>query len=310
MEIIITFIMKRFFFFIAVLLHIGIASAQTKTAYCDVYMRGGGRHLKTTIMYDGYDDKLCCRYNMGEILNIMAADGWVLDQNIVVPRHHFSCLTRHKLHLIMKKEYLEGESPFAYIEDFRNKWTSEEFVVCNASVDDSTFVNENVATKDASLRVGDKVVYNGVNAKVVKTIDESVVVIVTETKCYGTWHAALEYSAMLGSMWRLLTVDEVLELGDTVAYEAYWMREEVNDYKAKIYDPIYKSIYNKNKTDKYYIVLRAVVDVESLQQVAHLVMRYIYQKKQTTLTVVCFFQCRCRDTRIRTWDPLLPKQVR
>ena len=65
---------------------------------------------------------------MGEILNIMAEDGWVLDNDIVIPRHPlYSFFTRHKLHLIMKKEYNTGENPFAFIKDFcSNKGYIEE----------------------------------------------------------------------------------------------------------------------------------------------------------------------------------------
>lgn len=94
-------------------------SAQTKVAYCDVYARGGGKHMKITIMYNDtpYDLLPYGECNLGSALNELAADGWVLDKDIVIPRHpQFSIFTRHKLHLIMKKEYQEGENPFLLFE--------------------------------------------------------------------------------------------------------------------------------------------------------------------------------------------------
>lgn len=103
-------------------------SAQTKTAYCDVYFRGGGRHLITTIMYDGKCENLCGRYNIGEILNLMAQDGWTVDRDIVIPRHTlWSLFTRHKLHFVLKKEYNDNENPFAYIDSLyiiKNSYTN------------------------------------------------------------------------------------------------------------------------------------------------------------------------------------------
>ena len=75
--------------------------------------------MTVTIMYDSNSHRLNRSYSMGEILNIMAEDGWVLDNDIVIPRHPlYSFFTRHKLHLIMKKEYNTGENPFAFIKDF------------------------------------------------------------------------------------------------------------------------------------------------------------------------------------------------
>ena len=78
-------------------------------------MRGGYDCMTVTIMFDSNSYQLDKSYNMGEILNILAEDDWVLDNDIVIPRHPwFSFFTRHKLHLIMKKEYNIGEDPFDF----------------------------------------------------------------------------------------------------------------------------------------------------------------------------------------------------
>ncbi|MBO5972389.1 MAG: hypothetical protein J6Q07_05225 [Alistipes sp.] len=120
--------MKKLLFILALTLFSFDVSAQTKTAYCDVYMRGSYDVMTVTIMYDSDSHWLDRCYDMGEILNIMAEDGWVLDKDIVIPRHpFFSIFTRHKLHLIMKKEYSTGEDPFAFIKDFcRNEQSIKE----------------------------------------------------------------------------------------------------------------------------------------------------------------------------------------
>ena len=111
--------MKKLLLLIGLICCIGSVSAQTKTAYCDVYMRGGYDCMTVTLMYDSNSHRLNRSYSMGEILNIIAEDGWVLDNDIVIPRHPlYSFFTRHKLHLIMKKEYNTGENPFAFIKDF------------------------------------------------------------------------------------------------------------------------------------------------------------------------------------------------
>ena len=62
--------------------------------------------------------KIKIRSNLGYVLNLLAADGWVLDNDVVIPRHPlYSSVTRHKLHLIMKKEYKEGDNPFLRLEE-------------------------------------------------------------------------------------------------------------------------------------------------------------------------------------------------
>ena len=114
--------MKKLLLLIGLICCFGSASAQTKTAYCDVYMRGGYDCMTVTIMFDSNSHRLNRSYSMGEILNILAEDDWVLDNDIVIPRHPwFSYFTRHKLHLIMKKEYNKGEDPFAFVKLFCQK---------------------------------------------------------------------------------------------------------------------------------------------------------------------------------------------
>ena len=100
------------------------AYAQTKVAYCDVYARGGGKNMKINIIYDDAAYKIKIRSNLGYVLNLLAADGWVLDNDVVIPRHPlYSSVTRHKLHLIMKKEYKEGDNPFLRLEEKADEGT-------------------------------------------------------------------------------------------------------------------------------------------------------------------------------------------
>lgn len=97
------------------------SAQQTKTTYCDVYVRGGAKNQKVTIMYC---DKVfnLNNANMALALDILGNDGWVLDEAIQIQRMPlfyvplFS-VTRHKIHLIMKKEFNEGENPFSLLTD-------------------------------------------------------------------------------------------------------------------------------------------------------------------------------------------------
>lgn len=96
---------------------------QTKTTYCDVYVRGGAKNQKVTIMYC---DKIfnLNNANMAQVLDILGNDGWILDEVVPVQRMPLWYLplfsvTRHKVHLIMKKEFFEGENPFSLLTDNR-----------------------------------------------------------------------------------------------------------------------------------------------------------------------------------------------
>lgn len=116
--------MKRLFLaFFLIMCAFGASAQETKTAYCDVYVRGGAKNQKVTVMY-------CNKMlnfnnsNMAEVLDILGNDGWELDQVVPVQRMPFLyiplfSITRHKVHLIMKKEYNEGENPFALFTNNR-----------------------------------------------------------------------------------------------------------------------------------------------------------------------------------------------
>lgn len=88
------------------------ASAQTKTAYLDLYQRGGARHLRTTLMFDGKPVYIGVK-NLGEVLNELSGLGWEVDKTFNVKRSpDYNIFTRHKFHVILKKEYTAGENPF------------------------------------------------------------------------------------------------------------------------------------------------------------------------------------------------------
>ena len=103
---------KIFLALFSIFMFTAVASAQNKTAYLDVYARGGALNLNITVSFCG-DNISYGSTNLGVILNELGQKGWVMDESIVIPRHNmWSMVTRHKLHIIMKKEYKDGENPF------------------------------------------------------------------------------------------------------------------------------------------------------------------------------------------------------
>jgi len=106
--------MKKFFIVVALATCSALcASAQTKVAYVDLYQRGGAKHLRTTLMFNGKPVD-CGKMNLGQALNMLAKDGWVVDQTLIgAKRVNLVPVTRHKFHIILKKEYQQGENPFS-----------------------------------------------------------------------------------------------------------------------------------------------------------------------------------------------------
>lgn len=114
---------KLFIAFFLIMCAFGASAQETKTTYCDVYVRGGAKNQKVTIMYCNKMLNLN-NSNIAEALDILGNDGWELDQVVPVQRMPFLyiplfSITRHKVHLIMKKEYNEGENPFALFTNNR-----------------------------------------------------------------------------------------------------------------------------------------------------------------------------------------------
>lgn len=89
---------------------VGSISAQNKTAYLDLYQRGGAQHLRTTLIFNKKPLYLGKR-NLGEVLNMLAESGWEVDKTFNVKRFGIP-VTRHKFHIVLKKEYQAGENPF------------------------------------------------------------------------------------------------------------------------------------------------------------------------------------------------------
>ena len=244
--------MKKLLFILALLLFSFDVSAQTKIAYCDVYARGGGKHMKITIMYNNtpyeiYPDGK--RSNLGNILNVLASDGWVLDKDIVIPRHpFFSVFTRHKLHFIMKKEYQEGENPFTgLINNFISETTVGELPIpAHQGYDNNSFIE-----------------YKGVKAMKGAILNDKIILLAIEGKV-GTWGEAAEYCESLGSEWRLPTIDEIKKIKSKLEDNAYWISEEVNEKRAKYYAYSYNAAYISGKNHLFYIQPIAIVDVNEL----------------------------------------------
>ena len=207
--------------------------------------------MKITIMYNNYPYDIypdSNRSNLGNVLNVLAADGWVLDRDIVIPRHpFFSAFTRHKLHLIMRKEYRVGENPIAGIMNSLSASTINVDlpILVDQEEDSSNFI-EYKGVKAIKVAFGDKIILLSINRKV------------------GTWNEAVEYCNSLGGEWRLPTVMEMQEIKYKLEDNAYWTGEEVSSKRAKYYAYSYNEAYNSSKNTSFYIQPIAVVDSSDL----------------------------------------------
>jgi hypothetical protein len=222
--------MKKLLLILALSLFLFDVSAQTKTAYCDVYARGGGKHMRITIMYNNTPYEMYPngnRSNLGNVLNVLASDGWVLDRDIVIPRHPFwSLFTRHKLHLIMKKEYQEGEKPFSLFDPL-------QMPVCDNTIDTAEVIN----------------------------LSEF---IVSKCSAEGTWYDAIKYCKSLGKGWTLPNseqVEYIIENSD-IKFSSCWTNVDVNAKKAKAYNRAYSVVSEPKYSDNISIIAVKVVDKE------------------------------------------------
>jgi hypothetical protein len=237
--------MKKLLLILALSLFLFDVSAQTKTAYCDVYARGGGKHMRITIMYNNTPYEMYPngnRSNLGNVLNVLASDGWVLDRDIVIPRHPFhSTFTRHKLHLIMKKEYQEGEKPFSLFEPL-------QMLVC-----DELSVNTSESKDEA--------VGNTIDTAEVINLSEF---IVSKCSAEGTWYDAIKYCKSLGKGWTLPNseqVEYIIENSD-IKFSSCWTNVDVNEKKAKAYNRAYSVVSEPKYSDNISIIAVKVVDKE------------------------------------------------
>ena len=237
--------MKKLLLILALSLCLFDVSAQTKTAYCDVYARGGGKHMRITIMYNNTPYEMYPngnRSNLGNVLNVLASDGWVLDRDIVIPRHPFhSTFTRHKLHLIMKKEYQEGEKPFSLFEPL-------QMLVC-----DELSVNTSESKDEA--------VGNTIDTAEVINLSEF---IVSKCSAEGTWYDAIKYCKSLGKGWTLPNseqVEYIIENSD-IKFSSCWTNVDVNEKKAKAYNRAYSVVSEPKYSDNISIIAIKVVDKE------------------------------------------------
>ena len=77
--------MKKLITLLAAMAIFGSISAQSKTAYLDLYQRGGAMHLKTTLIFNKKPVYLG-KKNLGEVLNMLAESGWGVDTRLNVRR--------------------------------------------------------------------------------------------------------------------------------------------------------------------------------------------------------------------------------
>ena len=131
--------MKKLLFVLAALLIVSGAFAQNKTAYLGLYQRGGAQHLKTTLLYNNTPVKLG-RRNLAEVLNMLSDLGWEIDRMYHIKRFCLLPVTRHKYHIILKKEYQAGENPFRGLSpaEIAKKMYSSSFLSqATTSIDNS-----------------------------------------------------------------------------------------------------------------------------------------------------------------------------
>ena len=80
--------MKKLITVLAAMAIVGAVSAQSKTAYLDLYQRGGAQHLRTTLIF--YQEPIYLgKKNLGEVLNMLAGLGWEIDKTLHVRRIAF-----------------------------------------------------------------------------------------------------------------------------------------------------------------------------------------------------------------------------
>lgn len=193
-----------------------IVVAQTQTAYCDVYARGGGQNMRITILYDN-NKHYIGRANLGFVLNKFSRNGWILDQNIVIPRHPFGSfpVTRHKLHLIMKKEYQQDiENPFiSLLQDTSNtnvdQTQKNNHITANIPSNQET--KATLIQQDSTYKIGDVYNLNGYDCIVSEISDDGKhgKVIYRDKKFYDNWDNAYKNCKKLGGNWRLITESEM-----------------------------------------------------------------------------------------------------
>ena len=175
-----------------------------------------------TIMYNNTPYEMhpdSNRSNLGNVLNELAADGWVLDRDIVIPRHPMhSSFTRHKLHLIMKKEYQEGENPFLLFENDRPAVNDEPIITASE-------LNEEPLDNTIADELEEDTIYNNDT------------IIVSKCVYNGTWYDAVEYCEQLGEDWELPNSEQVIYICDNfdIKFSSCWTNTEVNEKKAKVY---------------------------------------------------------------------------
>lgn len=221
-------------------------SAQTKIAYCDVYARGGWNNMTITIMYNNTPYEMYPsenRSNLGNVLNVLATDGWILDRDIVIPRHPIhSSFTRHKLHLIMKKEYQEGENPFLLFENDRLTDNDEPIITAN-----------DLKEKPLDNTIADELEEGAICS------DDTIIV----SKCgnSGTWYDAVEYCQSLGEGWELPNSEQVMYICDNfdIKFSSCWTNTEVNDKKAKVYNRGYASSMTMPKSTNDIVIMSVKV---------------------------------------------------
>lgn len=85
---------------------------------------------------------------------MLAGLGWEIDKTLHVRRiAYFFPWTRHKFHIILKKEYQEGENPYEGIKGIKGiKYNDAETQEALSSREDDTYINKYEFYKRTDLK--------------------------------------------------------------------------------------------------------------------------------------------------------------
>lgn len=182
------------------------------------------------------------RTNLSDVLNHLSYAGWELEETIVIPRVPIYA-TRHKLHLIMKKEVANGEDPYSALSDPQR---------------------ESRLYQSTDMRDNRIITYNGVEVLMIP-IDDNEAILFTLERKVGTWDEGIEFCNSFGKGWRLPTLRELRKIQSKLGQARYWTIEEDGEGKAQYYNSFTRLEYFSRKSQKYYIQPITIVDIADIE---------------------------------------------
>ena len=159
---------------------------------------------------------------------------------------------------------LEGK--YNYAEDFTRHVDINDVSTDGEDVKDEGNLN-------GTIEIGDVLRYKMHNVVVCDISGDNITIVKLDDTACG-WNEALEYCKSLGCEWQLPTKDEFQVVVERLRYSnvkgfsmsrTYWIDEEVDEKRAKFYDPMYKATYKGKKSHELGVLPLAVVKREDLK---------------------------------------------